>query len=203
VTSSVTGGPRRALLLLALLLGACAAPYALVQPGRQIVAGALSVQPGIAWNRINAPPWEGKVEVWSLDGPALDSLTFIVGTGDGEPLLWRKLRTGGAAPLPAFRRDMTGIEIAELFTATLARNHLTPIVEVTSVAPAQLGAAPGFRFEIRYVGRDEVERAGTAVGTVRAGRLHLLWFEGARSDHYRRHLAEFERIVASVRFIDR
>ncbi len=193
--------PRRALLLFSLLLGACAAPYALVQPGRQIVAGTLSVQPGIAWNRINAPPWAGKVEVWTQDGAALDSLTFIVGAGDGEPLLWRESRAGGAAPPPAFRRDMTGIEIAELFAASLARNHLTPIVEVTRVTPAQLGAVPGFRFELRYVGRDEVERAGIAVGAVRAGRLDLVWFEGARGDRYRRHLDEFERIVASVRFV--
>jgi len=193
------GGP----LLALLLLSACAAPYVLVGPGRQDVAGALSVAPAMSWNRVAAPPFAGAVEGWTQDGQALDSLVFIAGAADGEPLLQLAKREKGAptAELAPFRSRMSAIDVAELFQATLARVHATPLVEITAVLPATLGGVPGFRFEIRYVGRDDVERSGTGIGAVRGGRLYLLWFEGTRLNYHARYLPEFERIAASVRFI--
>jgi hypothetical protein len=187
--------------LVALLLSACATNYALVEPGRHRVAGALTVAPSLAWNRVEAPRWGGPVEVWTQDGEALDRLVFVAGVADGETLLppaGGGRDTTGWHPAP-FHREMTGIEVAELFRATLARVHRTPLVETTAVGPATLDGVAGFRFELRFVGRDEVERAGIGVGAIRDGRLYLLWLEGARLDDYARWLPEFERIVASAR----
>jgi hypothetical protein len=38
---------------------------------------------------------------------------------------------------------------------------------------------------------------------VRGGKLSLLWFQGAKLHYYDRYLPEFERIVASARFVAR
>lgn len=185
--------------------GCAAAPYTLVPVERQVVGGGLSIEPGSAWNRVNHVLYEGKLDVWTLDGMTLNSLMFFHGVADGEPILKpRRVLAGGAdkeEKPPVFRSAMTPLEIQELFEDTLARIYQTPIVEARHLKPATLAGEGAFRFETRVVGRDEVERQGTAVGAVRGGKLYLLWFQGAKLHYYDRYLPEFERIVASARFV--
>lgn len=189
-------------MLLVLVLAACATPYTLVEPVRQ-TAGGLSVEPGLRWNALGHSPWEGRVAVWTLDGPALNTLLIVGGTADGEPIFTRKSAIGATAARqeapPVFRRSMNSLEIAELFQATIARNYQTTLAEVSGVKPARFLGQAGFRFDTRFAGRDEVERDGTLVGTVRDGKLYAVWFTGTRLHHYRRYLPEFERICESAR----
>ncbi len=194
------------LLVVALAVAGCAAaPYTLVAVERQVVGGGLSIEPGSAWNRVNHVLYEGKVDIWTLDGMTLNSLMFLHGVADGEPILKPRWVLAAGADKeekpPVFRSAMTPLEIQELFEDTLARIYRTPIVEARHLKPATLAGESAFRFETRVVGRDEVERRGTAVGTVRGGKLYLLWFQGARLHYYDRYLPEFERIVASARFV--
>lgn len=185
-----------------LLLTACAIPFTLVEPVRQSAAG-LSVEPGMRWNAVGLQQWEGRIAVWTQDGPTLNTLLFVGGTADGEPLFTIRPGNDGAATRqeapPVFRRTMTSLEVAELFQATLARNFRTTLVEIGTVTPTRFLGQQGFRFGTRYTGRDEVERDGTFVGAVRDGRLYAIWLSGARVNYYRRYLQEFERIVESAR----
>lgn len=194
---------RKFVLVIALALAGCAVPYTLVPPQRQPVGDVLSVEPGAAWNRVGSPEYDGKVEVWTLDGPVLNTLVFVLGVPDGEPVFRRRGAPGASAneeeKPPLFRHTMTGIEIQELIKDTVSRTLQTPMAEAGNLRPATLDGVPGFRFETRVVGRDEVERSGSAVFAVKDGKLYLVWFQGARLHYYQRHLPEYERVVASVR----
>lgn len=191
-----------ALLLAAATLAACA-PYTLVTPQRQTVGGVISVDPGIRWNKVEFAPYQGKVEVWTLDGLALNSLVFFTGVADGEPLfVSRSLAASGAQEKPpVFRADMNPLEIQELFDATIARNFRTSIIESQSLKPVEVAGVPGFRFETRFVGRDEVVRSGVFLGAVRGGRLYGAWFQGARLHYFQRYVPEVEKMAASARLV--
>ncbi|GIX29368.1 MAG: hypothetical protein KatS3mg123_3249 [Burkholderiales bacterium] len=66
------------LLVAALAVAGCAAaPYTLVPVERQVVGGGISTEPGSAWNRVNHVLYEGKLDVWTLDGMTLNSLMCL------------------------------------------------------------------------------------------------------------------------------
>ena len=186
----------------AALLAACATPYSLVEPKRLTVGGVISVQPGTSWNKLDSPNVAGHVEVWTLDGTVLNTLVFFTGVPDGEPLFVRNdVKPGSEEKPPAFRASMNPLEVQELLEATITRIFKTTLAEGRSLRAETIAEGRGFRFETRMVGRDEVERWGVFVGTVRKGRLYGAWFQGARLNYYERYLPEFDRIVASAKLV--
>jgi hypothetical protein len=187
--------------LAAVLALAGCAPLALVPPERQVVGGVISVQPGVKWNKLTSSSFRGNVEVWTLDGPILNTLMFFTGVPDGEPLF---TRVAGAVPQekPAvFRATMNPLEVQELLEATMARYFQTTIAEARNLKPEAVANGQGFRFETRLVGRDEVERDGVFVGTIRNGRLYGAWFQGAKLHYFKRYLPEFDHLVASAQLV--
>lgn len=192
--------PLVAALLLAL---AGCAPYTLVSPERQTVAGVISVAPGVRWNRLAVTDFAGSVEVWTLDGPVLNTLVFFTGVADGEPLFTRRTPAGApAAEKPAvFRATMNAVEVQELLEATVARYFQTTIAEGRNLKPVSIANGQGFRFETRLVGKDEVERDGVFVGTIRRGKLYGAWFQGAKLHYFARYLPEFDRMVESAQLV--
>jgi len=91
----------------------------------------------------------------------------------------------------------------------LSGNGLQFIVDVVVLACAAIlrGARhhalqrQGFRFETRLVGRDEVERDGVFVGTIRNQKLYGAWFQGAKLHYFHRYLPEFDRMVTSAQLV--
>ena len=195
--------PRLAIALLAaMLLAGCATTFTLVEPKRQTVGGVISVEPGIKWNRIGLSNYKGKVEAWTLDGPTLNTLLFFTGVPDGEPLFVRaSVDQRKLEKPPVFRSNMNPLEIQELLEATVRRYFQTTLAEERNLHPDSIADGRGFRFETRMVGRDEVERTGAFVGTVRNGKLYGAWFQGAKQYYFQRYLPEFDRIVASARLV--
>lgn len=192
----------RVIPFLAILLLAGCAPFALVSPERQTVGDVISVQPGLRWNKMNNHNYEGKVEAWTLDGPVLNTLLFFTGVPDGEPLFTRRgAGSGQQEKPPVFKASMNPIEIQELLEATIARHFQTTLAEGRNLKPVPIADGKGFRFETRLVGRDEVERAGVFVGTIRNKKLYGAWFQGAKLHYYDRYVPEFDRILGSARLV--
>lgn len=188
-----------ALLPVVALVAGCAA-FTLVEPQRQNVADVISVEPGMKWNRMTNSPYEGHVEVWTLDGPTLNTLVFFTGVPDGEPLFVPRLADKSKMEKPpVFRSTMNPLDVQELLHATVARFFQTTLAEERNLRVESIAGGRGFRFETRVVGRDEVERAGVFAGTVSNGKLYGAWFQGARLHYFERYLPEFDRIVASAR----
>jgi len=195
----------RALALLVALAVAGCLPYGGVTPRRTTVEGEISVEPSLAWSRINPTPFDGwdfflpgRVERWTIDGERLDTLTFIVGVPSGEPLF--KVEGEKDRNQAKFDARMTPSEIMDLFVAGLAKSSRTSLVEGRELRPVKLGGIDGFRFELSYELSDEIDRELSAAGAVHDGKLTILAYQGAKLYHYGLYLPEFERILASLRF---
>jgi hypothetical protein len=188
---------------IALLLMAGCTSYALVSAERQTVGGVISVAPGTKWNKVTMTDFAGAVEVWTLDGPVLNTLVFFTGVPDGEPLFTRRQPLGAPAgeKPPVFRTSMNPVEVQELLEATVARYFQTTLAEGRNLKAAPVANGQGFRFETRLVGKDEVERDGVFVGTIRRGKLYGAWFQGAKLHYFGRYLPEFDRMLASAELV--
>lgn len=189
--------------LVALLLSGCAVfGYTLVPVGRAIdVAGSgLLVTPDIAWNRSGSINGPGKdAERWTLDGPALNELTFYAGIRDGRPLFREVDRRD--RPLPRFSTTMLPPDVAALFEASYRVASGTSLFTLNGMEPATLAGRPGFRFRYEYVlPGEEVRRRGEATGALFDGRLYLISFEAPAIHYFERDVGAYRAIVAAARF---
>jgi hypothetical protein len=190
-----------AVIVLALLVGGCT-QYALVQPQRVTVKDALIVEPDIAWNKINQQDISGRssTEIWTADGPLLNTLTFFAGIEDGKPLFVQTAEQEKRDKLPEFRKSMSSTEIVELVEATYAKMSESTLTKTRGLRPEKFaGKEDGFRFEMTYVGKDEVDREATAIGAVHEGRLYMIVYQGTRLYHHGLRRAQAERIMQTAR----
>lgn len=176
-------------MALAVGMAGCAA-YSLIEPPRAVIGDRYSVDPQIPWSAARA----GKVELWTVDGPALQAIRFVNGLSDGEPLFEGR----GQEKRPIFRKGMAPTEIMELVVDSLTAAGLEKI-QATGLRPEQFGAARGFRFEMTYLTRQGLEGQGTVVGAVMNERLYLIIYSGSRAHYYPKHRDHVERLIQSIR----
>lgn len=168
----------------------------LVEATRQRIGDAYSVDAQRAWNRLPADD----AEVWTADGPGLQSLRFYADLVEGERLFTP--RGGGAddETFPTYRSDMAITEIMEFVVDSLARSGANG-VEGRGLRPAAFGAAPGFRFELSFASASGLRYTGVAIGAVVDGRLHLILYSGTETHYFPKYRDDVERLFASVRLI--
>ncbi len=173
-----------------LLLAGCAA-WTLVDTQRQTVAGRYSVAPQIRWSRIK----RDDVELWTVDGAALQAVRFFDPLDDG-----RALFSGSAEPddkLPTFRSGMTPTEVQELVVHTVERSGGAK-VRASGLRPWRFGGLPGFRFEIEFLSDSGLEMRATIAGAVDGERLLLVTYSGTRAHYYPRYLPAVEQLLQSI-----
>lgn len=176
-------------LALAMMLTGCAT-YSLVEPPRAVIGNLYTVDPQIPWSAAKV----GKLELWTVDGPALEAIRFISGIGDGEALLEGREKE----KQPKFRKSLTASEIMEFVIDSLALAGFEKI-EPTGLRPEKFGDAQGFRFEMSFVTRQGLEEQGSVVGAVVKEKLHLIIYSGARAHYYPKNRDHVERIIQSIR----
>lgn len=178
---------------LAPLLSACVG-YTMIEPQRTRVGGAFSVEPQIAWNKLQGGG--GPAEVWTADGQTLQAIYFFAGIAEGGKLYSEPPNV----TLPAFRSGMTAPEVAELVEASVSR-----IAEGAATSrglrPARFGGLPGFRFEMTILSKDEIEREAAVVGAIKDGKLMLIMMVGAQVHYFPKYLPYFDKLVESALLI--
>ena len=98
------------------------------------------------------------------------------------------------------RADMLPHEIAELTLAEWKSAESTANIEVVSNAPVMLGGRPAVRVHVRYKNERGLPIERVMVALVDAkGRLSIQ-YEAPAIVYFQRGLADFEAMVASVRF---
>jgi hypothetical protein len=175
-------------LLVALGLSGCAT-YRLVEPRAVTVAEILVVEPQIPWSSISRGSWE----TWTVDGAALQSLQFLTGIADGEPLF-----SGGSDKRPRFRKDMTPSDVMELVVDSMAHGSGQQ-VQATGLRPASFAGSEGFRFEWTGTTRQGLERRGLVAGAIVKDKLYLVAYSGAADHYYAKHAGDAERVILSAR----
>jgi hypothetical protein len=191
--------PVIALALLAGCAGAGGIGYSLVRPQEVGVArNAMRVTPTIRWNRIPRGYYDiGREENWTLNGQLLDSLSFIGGLEHDKRIVQQRRKAD--RKVPNFRADMSPPEIAAMIESFYRIRAGASTFTMTNLSPRPFLGQPGFQFDYDYLGGDEVERRGRAVGAIINNRFYLALFDAARMHYFGVGLPEFERIVESAR----
>lgn len=176
--------------LAVLFVAAACVQYTLVEPGRLSMGDAFTVEPDIAWSRDK----RGDLELWTVDGPALESLSFWKGLRDGEVLFAPK-----DPKKPAFREHMSPSDVTEIVVDSIAGSGAGQ-VEATGLRPADFGSLVGFRFELSYLTPEGLAMRAIAHGVVSDGRLYLILFTAARLHYYAKYEPHVEHLLESLEF---
>jgi hypothetical protein len=173
--------------------------FSLIRPKPHSVAGgAMVVTPGIEWNRIprgrNDIPRE---ENWTLNGPALDGLSFIGGVEDNKRIVVQYRKDD--RKVPDFRADMTPQEIGDMIESYYLIRGGSVEFDMTGLKPRTFLGQPGFQLDYTHLGGDELKRQGRAVGAIINRRLYLILFDAAQMHYFPAGVQEFERIADSAR----
>lgn len=182
-----------------LLLSGCQY-YTLAAAGQPIeVANRLTVTSPIDWSRHTA----GNSETWTVDGPALQELTFFADVEDGKPLapdsFWLNLQrtTKKEGNPPTFRSSMDALEVADLVRETFDRNGLEKFA-FTNVRPQTFGTVGGFRFDFSFVTQKGLQKRGLARGAVVDGMLNIAIYTGTKEYYFERYTGEVEQILSTL-----
>ena len=175
--------------------------YSLVRTRSTSVGdGSMAVTPPREWNRISST-WVlddiRAVEDWTLNGPYLDSMSFVTGLRTGRYIIRQQRRD--AQQVPKFREDMTAPEITAMLESFYRVKAGTVDLKTTSLQPRQLMGYPGFQWDFDHLDQDEVWRRGRVVGAVIGGRLYLVLFDAARMHYFANAVGDFEAVVNSAR----
>jgi hypothetical protein len=162
--------------------------------------GSMAVTPAREWNRVSTV-WAiddiRVVEDWTLNGPYLDSMSFVTGLQGGRYIIRQNKRD--AQQVPKFRSDMTAPEVTAMLESFYRVKAGTVDLRTTSLKPRTLMGYPGFQWDYDHLDQDEVWRRGRAVGAVIGGRLYLVLFDAARMHYFDNAASDFEAVVNSAR----
>lgn len=172
---------RLSMLLAGLALAGCE-PFTLVED-KPITVGAFSVQPQMAWSsgRTN----QSNVDMWTVDGLALNSLIFFSDIKSGEPLM--ELPNTDKKDTRSYSSTMLPDEVAELVGYYLTHTGSREL-KLGPMQPVHLGSQQGFRFDATYVTDGGLKMKAMAIFAQPNGKLDLMLFY-APEEYYYGHLA--------------
>lgn len=185
-------------LVLFFSLGGCVPTYSLVAPSTlEVSNGNVSVTTAMPWNKV-----PGNVdglrqgERWTLNGPSLDSITFLAGVNDGEKMV--KQRKNEDRQVPAFSATMSPPELVSLIESYYSIAGAIDY-KTTNVMPADFLGSTGMQIDYQFTGADDVKRRGRTMLVVVADKLYLMSALGTSLHYYDAILPEFESMARSAR----
>ena len=185
-------------VLAAVTLAGCFPTYQLVPAEETHVAGSqLVVKPGNEWNKLPHSPaqteWD---ETWTLNGPLLDSMSFVGGLPDGKSLLTQKKKDD--KKVPVFQADMTPQDLVSMLEASYRVRGIT-VFDIESVNPADFLGGKGVRVHYKYAPNDGISKKGVCVARVVDEKLYVVKLEGVSRHYFDAAVPEFDQMVASAR----
>lgn len=180
------------------LLSGCAGGafgYSLVQPGPRAVAGnRMTVSPPQAWNRVPRGLYDLREEEnWTLNGPILDSVSFIGGLKDGKAIV--RQRRKDDRQVPVFRANMAPPEIVAMIESLYRIRGGAVEFGTTGLKPATFLGRQGFQLDYDYLDGNEIKRRGRSYGAIIDGQLYLMLLDATRSHYFDAALGGFETMA--------
>jgi len=129
--------------LRALLLAASASGGPLVTPGRTTAGGDLTIEAGMEWARMGGL----REQLWTLDGPQLNSLHLIASVREREFIFLGDRQTRRRPDGAFYHRGMRPDEVRDLIVDGMRASGAVNVV-TTNLRPATFGNREGMRFEI-------------------------------------------------------
>lgn len=184
-----------AALAAALMLSACATATS-AAAGRYEGAPGIAVTLGREWSDIsrymgNQPR---NVRLLSIDGPFLNRLYIV---GDLAPDKEFVRPASRETPTPIYRANMSDSELVEFVADSVAAlGYQRP--ETANLRPAQLGQAPGVRFDLTAQTPEGLTISGAGLVARDGDKAQILLYLAPSEHYFARDLAEVEQIFASA-----
>ena len=153
------------------------------------------------WNRVEAGGKEdSSLQVWTLEGTAVDQLLVYSGVKNGDAINDAVLTGSARAPLRRFRYR-TGMQpdaVVALFAAMFGNDGSR--FTSRAVEPFAFAGDGGFRFRYELIRRtDGAHLSGVGYGRVEAGVLYALVYQAPRLAFFPRHQGKVEQMARSAR----
>lgn len=166
-----------------------------------IASSDLWVTPMIDWNRLGHRPGRGRsTEIWTIDGPPLNKVTFYVGIRDDETLFDEVDRRN--RPLPRFSSTMLLLDIPNLLENSYLIGRGVTLFSVENAEPTEFADQPGVRFEYRFAASDQVRRRGEAYAMLYDEELYLVTYEAPTIYYFDNSIDAFRQLIASATLED-
>ncbi len=185
--------------LLAILPDAASARWKLIAASQPVMVAkrGMTVTPTRDWNRGSSRPSK-RGEIWTLDGAALNELSFFARIRPGEPVY--RERSKKDEPLPKFSAKMLTPEIVQLVEGGHRILLGTSLFQVDEVAPATFGGHAGIRFNYRFTIQDEeVRRRGEGRAAIVGGQLYLITFAAPDIHYFDAGIGDARAVMDSAR----
>ena len=189
--------------LIALLsAGSVAVPAlsnSLVSPGPQsnIAKSSLSATPAGEWNKLSYRGGKN-VEVWTIDGDALNKVTFYGGIQVGNPLF--KELDKKNKPLPRVTPNMLITDIPALLESSYRSQFSVNRMSIDSQEPATISGHKGIRFTYSFVKNEEdVVRKGEGIGAFVDNRLYLVCYEAPSIYFFDKDVDKFRQLAITLK----
>jgi hypothetical protein len=92
---------------------------------------------------------------------------------------------------------MKGNEVAELVVDSMSAAGLS-FVESSDIRPTQFGEQMGFRFELRFLTPNGLQKKGLTTGVLSKEQLYLVIYLGAAEHYYEKYETAVERLIDSI-----
>jgi hypothetical protein len=183
--------------LISAVLTGCIPVYTLKKAGPTAVAnGAFTVQPSSAWNvvpkDVSRTQWE---EVWTQNGPLLDTVAFLGGLPEGKAVVVQKKKEEQRVPL--FRANMSPEDLASMVEASYRIRGVT-VFNVESVDPVEFLGGQGIRVRFNYAPSNGITKKGDCVLRVIDKKLYVMKLEGVSSHYFSAAVPEFDLLVTTA-----
>ena len=180
---------------LTLLLAACASGGPLVTPGRTTAGGNLSIEAGMEWTRMGGM----REQLWTIDGPQLNSLHLIANVREREFIFLGERQTTRRPDGAFYHRGMRADELRDLIADGMRAAGAVNVV-ASNLRPVDFGGREGLRFEMAMDNQAGLKYRAMAAAFEHENGLALALFYAPAEYYYPRDEAKVDAMLATLRW---
>ena len=180
---------------LTLLLAACASGGPLVTPGRTTAGGNLSIEAGMEWTRMGGM----REQLWTIDGPQLNSLHLIANVREREFIFLGERQTTRRPDGAFYHRGMRADELRDLIADGMRAAGAVNVV-ASNLRPVDFGGREGLRFEMAMDNEAGLQYQAMAAAFEHENGLALALFYAPAEYYYPRDEAKVSAMLDTLRW---
>ena len=180
---------------LTLLLAACASGGPLVTPGRTTAGGNLSIEAGMKWTRMGGM----REQLWTIDGPQLNSLHLIANVREREFIFLGERQTTRRPDGAFYHRGMRADELRDLIADGMRAAGAVNVV-ASNLRPVDFGGREGLRFEMAMDNQAGLKYRAMAAAFEHENGLALALFYAPAEYYYPRDEAKVSAMLDTLRW---
>ena len=180
---------------LTLLLAACASGGPLVTPGRTTAGGNLSIEAGMEWTRMGGM----REQLWTIDGPQLNSLHLIANVREREFIFLGERQTQRRPDGAFYHRGMRADELRDLIADGMRAAGAVNVV-ASNLRPVDFGGREGLRFEMAMDNQAGLKYRAMAAAFEHENGLALALFYAPAEYYYPRDEAKVSAMLDTLRW---